>query len=132
MSSGAKIQSFRDLHVWQSSMNLVVRVYKLTRHFPKSETYGLANQVQRAVVSVPSNIAEGHTRAHIREYFQHVSVARASLAEASTQIEIAGRLQFAPEDEIRSVLAEMSALGRQLTALRESLRPLLDQTTKGT
>jgi four helix bundle protein len=127
--SEKKIQSFRDLHVWQAGMDLVVQVYRLTSQFPKSETYGLSSQLQRAIVSVPSNIAEGHSRSHLREYLHHVSIARASLAEAATQVEIAGRLGFANETGVRDVLASMSTLGRQLTTLRESLKPLLEQAS---
>ncbi|CAN5891284.1 hypothetical protein BH18ACI4_BH18ACI4_10010 [soil metagenome] len=60
--------SFRELRVWEAAMNLVEKVYRLTRRFPKQETYGLVSQIQRAAVSIPSNIAEGHTREHLKEY----------------------------------------------------------------
>jgi four helix bundle protein len=62
------MKSFRELRVWQKAMDLVETVYLLTQDFPKQETYGLVSQVRRAVISVPSNIAEGHTREHIKEY----------------------------------------------------------------
>ncbi|MSQ47584.1 MAG: four helix bundle protein [Deltaproteobacteria bacterium] len=70
-------------------MKLVEQVYVLARAFPKHELYGLASQMQRAAVSIPSNIAEGHTREHLKEYLQHLSIARSSLAEWETQLEIA-------------------------------------------
>lgn len=127
--SGQTIKRFRDLYVWQAGMDLVEQIYRLTRQFPKSETYGLSSQVQRAIVSVPSNIAEGHSRSHIREYLHHLSIARASLAEAATQVEIAGRLEYAPAADIQRTLDQMATLGRQLTALRERLKPLLDGAT---
>jgi four helix bundle protein len=72
------VQGFRELRVWQSGMQLVVGVYELTRALPKSELYGLSSQIQRAAVSVPANIAEGHARSHLREYLQFLSIARSS------------------------------------------------------
>jgi four helix bundle protein len=70
------MKSFRELRVWQQSMNLVENIYRLTHEFPRQETDGLTSQVRRAVVSVPSNIAEGHTREHIKEYLHHLSMAQ--------------------------------------------------------
>lgn len=69
------MKSFRELRVWQGSMDLVEVIYRLTRAFPKEETYALAIQLQRAAVSIPSNIAEGHTREHLKEYLHHLSMA---------------------------------------------------------
>ena len=80
------INSFRDLRVWQAGMELVEQVYLLTKSFPKQEIYGLTSQIQRAAVSVPSNIAEGHTREHSKEFLHHLSIAQASLAELETQL----------------------------------------------
>jgi len=79
------INTFRDLRVWQAAVELVVEVYRLTGVLPKQETYGLVSQMQRAAVSIPSNIAEGHSREHIKEYLHHLSVAQGSLAELETQ-----------------------------------------------
>ncbi|HEX3144767.1 MAG TPA: four helix bundle protein [Pyrinomonadaceae bacterium] len=83
-----QIRSFRDLRVWQAGIDLVRSVYELTLNFPRSEVYGLASQMQRAAVSIPSNIAEGHARESTKEYLHHLSIAQASLAELETQIEI--------------------------------------------
>ena len=115
------INSFRDLRVWQISMDLVEAVYGLTRTFPASETYGLAAQIQRAVVSIPSNIAEGHMRQHRKEYLQHLSIAQASLAELDTQLEIAARLKYVPAEEVAPVRPQLDSLGKQLRALRNAL-----------
>jgi four helix bundle protein len=115
------INSFRDLRVWQAGMTLVEQVYQLTRSFPSQETYGLTNQMRRAAVSVPSNIAEGHTREHTKEYLHHVSMAQASLAELQTQIEIAGRLHYVAPETVNRVLEHSVALSRQLYALRNGL-----------
>jgi four helix bundle protein len=115
------MKSFRDLRVWQQALDLVEKVYVLTRRFPREETYGLLSQVRRAVVSVPSNIAEGHTREHIREYLHHLSIAQASLAELETQLEIATRLNYLLPSQLKELLPEVTSLGKQLYALRNAL-----------
>jgi four helix bundle protein len=115
------INSFRDLRVWQAGMDLVEQVYRITQTFPKQEIYGLTSQMQRAAVSVPSNIAEGHTREHSKEYLYHLSVAQASLAELETQLEIATRLKYLSAESLKQTLDQVSALGRQLYALRNAL-----------
>ena len=116
-----KITSFRDLRVWQLAMDLVELVYRLTRSFPRNEIYGLASQIQRAAVSVTSNIAEGHTREHTKEYLHHISMSQASLAELETQLEIAIRLGYVSLQEARSIAEHAESLGKQLYALRNAL-----------
>lgn len=86
------IKSYKELLVWQRAMELVVEVYKLTELFPRDEKYGLAIQMQRAAVSIPSNIAEGYRRSHRKEYAQFLSIAFGSAAELETQIEICKRI----------------------------------------
>ena len=115
------IRSFRDLRVWKAAMDLVEKVYRLTQAFPKQETYGLTSQIQRAVVSIPSNIAEGHTREHLNEYLHHVSIAQASLAEMETQLEIAARLKYISREQLTETLVPVASLGKQLYALRNAL-----------
>ena len=115
------LSSFRDLRVWQAGMDLVEGVYKLARDFPGHELYGLTSQMQGAAVSVPSNIAEGYTRQHRREYLQHLAIARASLAELDTQLEICSRLDYASEQQCVTLKEDIDALNRQLFALRQSL-----------
>ena len=102
-------------------MEVVAAVYRVSCGFPKSKIYGLTGQVQRAAVSVPSNIAEGHTRASTKEYLNHVSIAQASLAEVETQLELAVRLKFSGPAELQPVLDECVILGRQLYKLRDAL-----------
>jgi four helix bundle protein len=87
-------QSYRDLVVWQKSMALCVQSYKTCEAFPKSELYGLSDQMKRAAVSVASNIAEGQGRQHIKEFLHFVSVANGSLAELDTQRILAENLKF--------------------------------------
>lgn len=115
------MKSFRELRVWQKAMDLVETVYLLTQDFPKQETYGLTSQVRRAAISIPSNIAEGHTREHIKEYLHHLSMAQASLAEVETQLEIAARLKYLQSNRLTELLLDISSLGKQLYALRNAL-----------
>jgi four helix bundle protein len=123
------VRNFRDLRVWQMGMDLVESVYGLTESFPGHERYGLASQLQRAVVSVPSNIAEGQARHHLKEYLNHLSIAQASLAEVDTQLEIAVRLKYIPRDKSADIRDHLDSLGKQIRALRRSLSmPLLPNT----
>lgn len=115
------INSFRDLRVWQASMDLVEQVYQLTQTFPSQEIYGLISQMRRAAVSIPSNIAEGHTREHSKEYLHHLSMAQASLAELQTQLEIAGRLKYLSSDQVNQTLEQAVSLSKQLYALRNAV-----------
>src|SRR5438128_6766610 len=87
-------QSYRDLVVWQKGIELCVRVYEVCQAFLRSEMYGLADQMKRASVSVPSNIAEGQGRQHLGEFRHFLSIANGSLAELDTQRIIAERLAF--------------------------------------
>lgn len=115
------MKSFRELRVWQAAMNLVEKTYFMTRKFPKEETYGLASQVRRAAISIPSNIAEGHTREHIKEYLHHLSMAQASLAELETQLEIAVRLRYILPNQLKELLNDVNSLGKQMYSLRNAL-----------
>ena len=115
------LRSYRDLRVWQEGMVLVQVVYGLTKSFPSQEVYGLCSQLQRSIVSVPSNIAEGYGRQHRREYLQHLSVAQGSLAEVDTQIEIAARLGYIGGEAHSEVLVKIASLRKQLYSLRRRL-----------
>jgi four helix bundle protein len=117
-----KIDSYRDLMVWQSAMNLASGVYRVTSKFPKSEMYGLTSQLRRSAVSVASNIAEGHTRGSTKEYQRFVGIAHGSLAEAETQMLLAQRLAFASDREIRSLLAQADEISRMLRRLNQALQ----------
>lgn len=87
-----KVNSYRDLIVWQKSINLVVLIYGLTEKFPKEEIYGLTSQMRRSAVSIPSNIAEGRSRGTRKDFSQFLRIAHGSGAELETQIEISKRL----------------------------------------
>jgi four helix bundle protein len=118
-----EIRSFRDLRVWQQGMDLVEQVYRITQGFPQSEVYGLSSQLRRAAGSVPSNIAEGHSSAHLKEYLRYLSLARASLAEVETHLEISQRLKYSNKDRVVLALQACDCLSRQLQAPQSALRP---------
>ncbi|GAB5537249.1 MAG: four helix bundle protein [Rubricoccaceae bacterium] len=117
-----RIQSYRDLRVWQAAMDLVEAVYSATKRFPSEERFGLVSQLQRSAVSVPSNIAEGWGRGRTKEYQQFLRYARASLKEAETQWLIAGRLGYLDSDTTADLDSQGQSLGRQLLALMRALR----------
>lgn len=97
------VADFRDLSVWQLAMDLAESVYHLTLRYPKSEIYGLSSQLQRAAVSIPSNIAEGHARDSTKEFLRFLSVAQGSLAELETQLILSGRLNYFNQSQLGKV-----------------------------
>ena len=113
--------SYRDLIAWQKAMDLVEEIYKATREFPKDELYGLTSQLRRAAVSVPSNIAEGQGRMTPGEFKQFLGHARGSLLETETQILLAGRLHYIPQDEMSLLLKLSGEVGRILNGLIGSI-----------
>ena len=116
-----RIRSFRDLDVWNKAMDLVVEVYALTRGFPHDERYGLTSQARRAALSVASNIAEGNGRSYRREYVHHVSIARGSLSELMTCLEIAQRLGYISPDVFRPLVGRLEEVSRMLLMLMRAL-----------
>jgi four helix bundle protein len=118
------VQGHKDLEVWQKAMDLVIDIYKLTASFPSKEVYGLARQMQRAAVSIPSNIAEGHGLKQTQAYLRHLAIANGSLTELETQIEIADRLGYLSVGG-RPVIEKAHEVGRMLSGLRRSLRSRL-------
>jgi four helix bundle protein len=120
------IKSYRDLQVWQKAMDLVVESYKVVRLLPKNEVYSLATQIQRAAVSIPANIAEGHGREHLGDYLHHLSCASGSLMELETHFVIARRLSYITESQLESVLRNTSELGRMLSGLISKLKARRD------
>ncbi len=93
-----EIKTFRDLIAWQKAMELARIVYKMTGQMPESEKFGLTSQMRRAAVPVPSNIAEGYARQSTADYLKYLRIARASLAELMTQVELAVSLKMLAED----------------------------------
>lgn len=119
------INSFRDLKVWQASMDVAEEVYKLTREFPKQETYGLSSQIQRAAVSVPSNIAEGNGRDSTKEYVHFLSIAIGSLFELETQLVLAKRLGYLGQEELGTILPKIEEISRMTRGLQKALKAKL-------
>ena len=115
-------QSYKDLIVWQKAMLLVTEVYRATRMFPKDELYGLTNQLRRAAVSVPSNIAEGQARFSRKEFHHFLSLARGSLVEIETQVAIARNLGYLPPNESDTLARQTSEVGRILNGLIASTK----------
>ena len=96
----SEIKNYRDLVIWQKGIAFVKENYLLTQKFPQTEIYGLSNQLRRAAVSIPSNIAEGQSRQHTGEFRQFLHMALGSLAEVDTQLVIAKELSYLPQDEM--------------------------------
>ena len=109
--------SYRDLKVWQQGMSLTERVYAVTSGFPAAEKYGLVQQMRRASVSVPSNIAEGYGRRTPRQRYHFLETALGSLFELETQVELSLRLEFLHHDDAAEVAAIIRDCGRALMAL---------------
>jgi four helix bundle protein len=117
----AKIESHRDLIVWQKAMDLVVLVYRLVERFPKTETYRLVAQLTRSAASVPANIAEGHARGSAKDYANFLSIARGSLMETETLVMLAVRLNYVTNEQAGPVLALITEISKMLTTLRNRL-----------
>ena len=117
----ARINSFRDLAVWQKAMTLVERCHRASERFPRDERFGLTTQVRRAAVSIPSNIAEGFCRRGRASYVNHLSIALGSEAELETQIEIARRLGYLLPADADVMIDDLQEVGRMLNGLITSL-----------
>jgi four helix bundle protein len=115
------IKSFRDLNIWHKGIDLVKNVYKETQNFPREEIYGLTNQLRRAAISIPSNIAEGHIRQHRTEFRQFLSVALGSLAELETQIVISKELNYVSDETLNNFIEQVHSLGKMIRGLIKKL-----------
>jgi len=111
------VRSYKDLLVWQRSMDLVETVYKLTAKLPRTEQFGLVAQMRRSSVSVPSNIAEGYGRQSTGEYRHHLSIGRGSLLELETQVILCQRLGYLEQSKAESILREIEEISKMLAAL---------------
>jgi four helix bundle protein len=116
------IRSFKDLIVWQRSMDLAVRIYRITQKLPASEQFGLTSQLRRASVSIPSNIAEGYGRQSTGNYRQFLSISRGSLMEIETQINICDRLKYLAQSDTENILKEITEISKMLTSLISKIK----------
>lgn len=115
------VKSYRDLQVWQKARVLVSEVYKISGSFPREEMYGLTSQLRRAVVSVPSNIAEGSSKGSTREYIRFLNISYGSLCEAETQLYLAFDLGFITMEQLEELLNKTNELGRMTHGLLRAL-----------
>ena len=120
-----RLNNCRELKVWQASMELAQQIYRLTTNFPKEETYGLVSQIRRAAVSIPSNIAEGHTRESTKEFLHHISVSLGSFAELETQFILSGKLGYVEAQTVDSILLKLDEAGKMLRGFQKSLKSKL-------
>ena len=121
MKTGQSIKSYRDLEVWRRAMKLAELCYEGTTRFPQRETYGLVSQIRRAAVSIPSNIAEGHSRRSRQAFINHLSISLGSQSELETQVELSLRLRLITEEVARVILQEAEEVGRMLHGLIKRL-----------
>lgn len=127
-----QIRSFRDLDVWQVSMNVTKAAYEVAKALPESERFELSAQMRRAAVSVPSNVAEGHAhRINPRTYANHVRIALGSLAELETDLELAIRLRFVDPKKISGLFQELERAGQLLHGVLRSQRRRIRSSPKG-
>jgi four helix bundle protein len=116
-----KIKSFKDLKVWQESMGLAKDIYKILETFPKEEKFILCSQMKRAVISIPSNIAEGFRRRHNKEYKQFINIALGSSAELETQLILAKDLGFISSNGLNALITKLDYICRMLVNLSKKL-----------
>jgi len=116
------IKTFRDLIVWQKSMDLVTQIYLASGNFPKSEFYGLISQLRRSAVSIPSNIAEGYGRRSTGDYVRFLQIFVGSLYELQTQLEIAKKLEYLTEFEFNGLYENTREIERMLLSLVSKIR----------
>ena len=118
----AKVRTFRDLFVWQKGMDLVEATYAISARLPRHEMFGLRMQMERAAVSIPANIAEGHARKLTGEYLHHLAFAAGSAAELQTHLEIVVRLKYLKPEEVRLAKQLCEEESRMLHALMLRLK----------
>lgn len=120
------LQSYKDFTVWQKSMDLAVEIYRLVKILPKSETYALSDQMRRAAVSIPSNIAEGQGRNSTREFTKFLSIARGSQCELETQLQLCIRFEYLTQGETEKALGLCEEVSKMLNALIKKLTSTLN------
>ena len=112
---------FKDLNVWQKDMDLTTDIYRITEKFPQAEKFGLISQINRSVVSIPSNIAEGAGRNSKKEFSHFLSIAIGSAFELETQLLIAQNLKYISGDKPKELVTELSNIQNMLFGLKKSL-----------
>lgn len=123
MDDESNIRGFQDLVVWQKAVALSVQIYQITKGFPREELYGLTSQIRRAVVSIPSNIAEGQGRGSRSAFASHLDIAIGSASELETQLTIAEKIGYLPADQCTALLTELTSIIRMLYGLLRKIQP---------
>jgi len=118
---GTTARGYRDLEVWQLGMRLVESIFQLTRGLPDEQKFALISQMQRAAISVPSNIAEGHAKRSGGDYQRHLRIAAGSIAELETQLELCVRLQFLQREQVREAWSLLQRVAKMLARLIQRL-----------
>jgi len=116
------IQTYKELIVWQKSMDLTSLVYQTTKKLPKDELYSMTNQMRRAAVSIPSNIAEGQARHSTKEFIQFLRIAQGSKAELETQLLLCLKIGYLIDSDTKEIMNLLQEIGKMLTALIVKLR----------
>ncbi|ARN80335.1 four helix bundle protein [Methylocystis bryophila] len=122
------VRSYRDLRVWKEAMDLAVECYRLTKSFPKEETFGLTSQIRRAACSVPANIAEGYGRESPGHYVNFLRNAQGSLKELETHMVLSIRVGLMREGDSELFTAKSEAIGKMLRALIRSIQKTVKPT----
>jgi four helix bundle protein len=112
------MKTHHDLDVWKKSIDFVTSVYKITESYPKTEIYGLTNQIRRAVVSIPSNIAEGAGRTSLKEFAQFLSIALGSVAEVETQLIVSRNLNYIHDQSFEELISELVSIRKMIIGLK--------------
>jgi four helix bundle protein len=115
------VRHYRELIAWQKAMDLVELIYRTSAGFPREELFGLTQQVRKAAVSIPSNIAEGQGRGTVRDFQNFLCIARGSLQEAETQILIGERLSYIHAEQVSPVMESSAEVARLINGLHNSL-----------
>ena len=119
--SNQKIEDYKDLIVWQRAMELVVEVYQLVKKLPKEELFALSDQIRRAVISIPSNIAEGYERNSTKEYIHFLSIAKGSKAELETQLLLCTKIHYLNNSDIEKSISLIQEIGKMINSLQKHL-----------
>ena len=117
------IKDFKDLIVWQKAMEFVAEVYRLVKKLPKEELFALSNQIRRAAISIPSNIAEGQGRNSTKEFIQFLAIAKGSKAELETQLLLCVKINYLINSDIDTAINLIQEVGKMINALQKSLTP---------
>ncbi len=116
------LKSYKELIVWQKAIDLTVKIYKITSKFPRTELFGLTDQIRRSAVAIASNIAEGNCRGHISEYIQYLQIAFASGAELETQLLISYKVNYLSKETFSEINSLLDEVLRMLNAMLVKLK----------